>query len=120
MENMIKGHQGDVIFAQIEEIPAGAIATENKPLAVGSGGHAHALTGDVQRFEMDGRVFFKVSGAATLQHVDASLLTPDVYRSAALLPEKDHHPHTLPVGSYEFWIQKSYNPFTLQLEDVED
>lgn len=118
--HLIKGHQGDFIFAQIESLPAGAIRTENKPLAVGSGGHAHAVTGDVERYELGDRVFFDVKRAAALQHVDAAALTPETYKSEALLPEKDHHPHVLPAGVYEFWIQKQYNPYKKAMEAVQD
>lgn len=117
---MLKGHQGDVIFAQIEKLPDGAVRTENQPLAVGNGGHAHAVTGNAERYELEDRVFFVITGDATLQHVDAAALTPETYASAALLPEKDHHPHKLPEGTYEFWIQRQYNPYSKVMERVED
>lgn len=119
MESM-KGHQGDVFFSQIQSIPAGFIKVENKPLAIGSSNHAHAITGDVERYEKNNRVVYKLKSSAALQHTDASLLTEQAYKSPQLLPVKDHNPHILSPGIYEFWIQKTYNPYTKLMEQVID
>ena len=47
MEN-IRFHQGDVIGASIDAIPASAIMVKNRPLAISDRTkHAHVLTGNV-------------------------------------------------------------------------
>ena len=49
MEN-IRFHQGDVIGASIDAIPASAIMVKNRPLAISDRTkHAHVLTGNVER-----------------------------------------------------------------------
>ena len=119
-KELIKGHQGDVIFKQIESIPEGFLKVDNKPLAVGSGGHCHVVTGNVERYEFDNRVIYKLNKDARLQHTDISLMNEQTYSSLNLLPEKDHKPHLLPAGIYEFFIQQSYNPYTKLMEQVKD
>ena len=59
MEN-IRFHQGDVIGASIDAIPASAIMVKNRPLAISDRTkHAHVLTGNVERYEVDKGSFIK-------------------------------------------------------------
>lgn len=118
----IKGHQGDVQFASILEIPKNAVQILHRPLALGEhSGHMHVLTGDVQLFEVDGRIIAAVgSDGARLQHVHESNFTPECYKSTEEIKIADHNSHLLPAGNYEFWIQNSYNPYAKMMEKVID
>ena len=78
-------------------------------------GHA----GDVQfrQIELIPVGFKKVE---RLQHTDISLMNEQTYSSPDPLPIKDHKPILLPAGIYQFFIQKTYNPYTKLMEQVED
>ena len=117
---LLKGHAGDVQFRKIESIPEGFSKVENKPISVGSSGHCHVLTGYVERYESGERVIYKINKDARLQHTDISLMNDKTYKSSDLLPVKDHKPHLLPEGIYEFYIQKVYNPYSKLMENVID
>jgi hypothetical protein len=121
MQNL-KGHQGDVQFAKITVVPRGAIKIKNKPIALGKhSGHMHILTGDVDMFEFEGRTIAVVgSDGARLQHIHESNLTAKAWTSPDELKKADHNSHLLPAGTYEFWIQNAFNPYTRVMEQVED
>jgi hypothetical protein len=118
----IKGHQGDVQFAQIDKVPAGALKTPNKPIAFGEhSGHMHVLTGDVEMFEVEGRLIAAVgSDGARLQHVHENDFSAKCWTSPDELKKADHNSHLLSEGVYEFWIQNAYNPYTRLMEQVID
>lgn len=118
----LKGHQGDVQFAQLSELPFGVKKISNKPIALGEhSGHMHVLTGNVQLFEFDGRLLAAVGGdGARLQHVHESNFTDKCWKSTEELQKADHNSHILPEGVYEFWIQNAYNPYTKLMEQVVD
>lgn len=120
--NPIKGHQGDVIFSSIEGMPDGAQKIEHKPLALGEhSGHMHVLTGDVQLFQVGDRIIAAVgSDGARLQHVHESNFDVKDYASTKELQKADHASHLLPEGTYEFWIQNAFNPYSQAFERVED
>lgn len=123
METPIKGHQGDVQFAQINKLPEGAKPLERKPLALGEhSGHMHILTGpDVQLFEHDGKIFAAVgSDGASLQHIHESRMNEHAWESTQVIEKADHEPHLLPEGVYEFHIQNAYNPYAKAMEKVID
>ena len=70
MKNSLRGHQGDVQFAAIDSIPTGAKKVKNKPIALGEhSGHMHVLTGDVEMFEIDGRIICAVGSDGAFQHL---------------------------------------------------
>ncbi len=121
MQNL-KGHQGDVQFKQIAALPKDAKKITNKPIALGEhSGHMHILTGDVEMFEHEGKVYTSVGGdGARLQHIHESNLTPTAWTSTKELQKADHAAHFLPKGVYEFFIQNSYNPYTKLMEKVVD
>ncbi|MFA5299811.1 MAG: hypothetical protein WC389_16630 [Lutibacter sp.] len=112
----INGHQGDVQFKTVGQIPQNARKIENKPLAYGEiSGHAHVLTGKVDLFELDGKIYAVVGNdGARLQHIKENHITPSCMISTKELPVADHKSILLPPGTYEFGIQKQYDPF----EDV--
>lgn len=118
----IRGHHGDVQFKMICELPQGAIKIGNKPLAYGEvSGHVHILTGKVDLFEIEGKTFAVVgSDEARLQHVMENNFTPDCMTEVKELPIADHKSILLPPGTYEFGIQKQFNPFAKVFEKVQD
>lgn len=122
MTSFIKGHQGDVQFKQVDTIPSNAKKISHKPIALGEhSGHQHIVTGDVELFEVDGRIIAAVgSDGAMLQHIHESNFKLGNYSTRETLPMADHKPHFLPQGNYEFFIQNSYNPFAKLMEKVID
>lgn len=120
--NPIKGHQGDVQFQQITAIPANAIKIANRPIAYGEhSGHQHVLTGDVEMLEHEGRMIAVVGGdGARLQHCHESNFTDKCWTTTEEIPVADHASHLLPEGTYEFYIQNSYNPYSKIMEKVID
>lgn len=118
----LRFHQGDVQGCSIEAIPATAKKIPNRPLALGEhSGHMHVLTGDVQLFEVEGKIIAAVgSDGARLQHVHESNFTAACWTKTKELPIADHGSHLLPAGTYEFHIQQSYNPYSKMMEAVID
>lgn len=118
----LRFHQGDVIGATIDSIPSGAKRIKNRPIALGEhSGHMHVLTGDVEMFEVGGRIICAVgSDGARLQHVHESNFTDASWSKTEEIKKADHNSHVLPAGTYEFWIQNSYNPYTKLMEQVID
>ena len=122
MKNTLRGHQGDVQFVSIATLPAAAKKVANRPIALGEhSGHMHVITGDVEMFELEGRIICAVgSDGARLQHVHESNFSNECYTSTKELPIADHGSHFLPAGNYEFFIQNSYNPYSKLMERVID
>lgn len=118
----LKGHQGDVQFFSIDKIPANAKRVDNKPIAYGEhSGHCHVLTGDVEMFEVDGRLIACVgSDGARLQHIHESKLATKAWERTDEIEIADHKSHLLPPGNYEFFIQNAYNPYLKLMEKVID
>lgn len=121
MKNQIKGHQGDVQLRSITSLPKGAIPIRHKPIALGEhSGHQHIVTGDVELFELDGKVYAAVgSDGATLQHVHESRFDGN-YATKKLIEKADHKPIPLKEGVYEFFIQGAYNPYKKLMEKSQD
>lgn len=122
MTNLIKGHAGDVQFKAIIKLPANAIKITNRPLAYGeTSGHVHILTGQVDMFEIEGKTYAVVGNdGARLQHVIQYNIKPECLTAVEELPVADHKSILLPPGTYEFGIQKQFNPFEKVFEDVQD
>lgn len=81
----------------------------------------YLLTGDVQLFEIDGKIIASVgSDGARLQHVHESNFTNKCWTNTEELPIADHRSHLLPKGVYEFYIQNAYNPYSKLMEAVID
>lgn len=118
----ITGHQGDVQFASIGSVPPNAVKIKNKPIALGEqSGHMHVLTGNVELFEVEGRVIAAVGGdGARLQHCHESNFSETCWTSTKEIQKADHNSHVLPEGVYEFWIQNSFNPYSKLMEKVID
>lgn len=122
MKTRITGHHGDVQFKMIDSLPQNAQKIANKPLAYGeTSGHVHVLTGNVDLFEIGGRTYAVVGNdGARLQHVMENNLTPKCITEVRELPIADHKSILLPPGTYEFGIQKQFNPFEKIFEEVRD
>ena len=118
----IKGHAGDVQFKMIDRLPENAKRIENRPLAYGeTSGHIHVLTGNVEMFEIEGKMYAVVGNdGARMQHVMENNITPECMTEVKELPVADHKSILLPPGTYEFGIQKQYNPFDKVFEQVRD
>lgn len=117
---MKKGHQGDVQFRQISELPKGVKLISLKPIALGEhSGHQHILTGDVQMYEVKDTVFAVVGkDCGRLQHIHESNFKAT--NGIEELPVADHGSIVLEPGVYEFWIQNQYNPYSKLMEKVID
>lgn len=122
MKNSLRGHQGDVQFSSISSVPEKAKKVTNRPIALGEhSGHMHVLTGEVDMMECEGRIICVVGpNGARLQHVHESNFTQEAWSSTEEITKADHNSHLLPQGSYEFWIQNSYNPYSKLMERVID
>lgn len=121
-QNVIRGHQGDVIFNKINSLPTNAVKIKNTPLAYGEhSGHQHVLTGDVELYEIEGRIVAVVGkDGARLQHIHESVMTEQAWTSTEELQKADHNSHLLPEGIYGFYIQNAYNPYSKLMEQVID
>lgn len=121
-KQLLQGHQGDVQFKQVEKLPTGAKKVSNRPIAYGEhSGHQHVLTGDVEMFEIDGKLVAVVGGdGARLQHIHESKMTTTAWAQTKELEMADHHSHLLPEGIFEFYIQNAYNPLAKVMEKVID
>lgn len=118
----VAGHQGDVQFKSLDALPKGATKIQNKPIALGEhSGHCHVLTGDVELFEIEGRIVAVVGKQeARLQHIHESKLTEKSWTSKKEIQKADHDSHLLEEGVYEFYIQNSFNPYKKEMEKVVD
>lgn len=118
-----KGMQGDVQFRSLMKLPKGAVKIKNRPIAYGEiSGHCHVMTGDVDLFEIDGRIVAVVgSDGARLQHVHESKLTPKSWIQKKEVEVADHKSIEIPANAIvEFHIQNSYNPYSKLMEEVID
>jgi len=117
----IKGHQGDVQFKSLSKLPDGAKKITQKPIALGEhSGHEHILTGDVELFEYEGRIYAAVGNdGAMLQHVHESRFDGN-YKTKKVMEKADHKPVPFAPGVYEFFIQNTYNPYAKIMEKVID
>ena len=118
-----KGMQGDVQFATLKSLPKGAVKIKNRPIAYGEiSGHCHVLTGDVDLFEIEGRIIAVIGhDGARLQHIHESKLTKKSWVTTKEIEKADHHSHLLtPDTIVEFWIQNNYNPYKKLMEVVKD
>lgn len=119
---VLQFHQGDVQGRAISKLPDGAKKIDNKPIALGEhSGHMHVLTGHVELFEHEGKIFAAVgSDGARLQHVHESNFSAPCWVTTEELPVADHGSHLLEEGVYEFHIQNAYNPYSKLMEQVID
>lgn len=89
--------QGDVLFAEVDGVPAGAraVAARGTSYVLVEGettGHAHTVEAapEVELFEADGVLYLRTKTGATVEH-------------------QEHHPITLAPGAYEVGRVQEYD-----------
>lgn len=121
--NKFSGHQGDVQFFSIDEIPSSAKKIAKTFFAKSEkSGHAHALCGDYELLELPGQGhIIKVgSDGATLNHTGYSNLTAEYWDKNIALEIADHKSSKLPEGLYYVGIQRRKKHFSKTWEQVKD
>ena len=121
--NKTNGHQGDVQFFSIDKIPSNAKKIAKSFLAKSEkSGHAHALCGDYELFELEDKGFvIKVgSDGCTLNHTQMQLLTPEYWDKNQVMEIADHRPTSFAEGIYYIGIQRRKKPFQKVWEKVTD
>lgn len=103
------GHQGDVQFKQIPELPENAKEVDPRPVALGTTSpNHHFFTGDFQLYEQGNTTYVKVGPkTATLVHGDIN-------------NKNGHGRVTFPEGVFMIAIHQEYNPFLEELENTLD
>lgn len=87
--------QGDVLFAAVEALPAGAVPRDGALLVKGEvTGHAHRV---------------EVPASARLWELDG-VLYMEVVAPTAHVVHEEHHPLTFDKGVYRVWQQREYQP----------
>jgi hypothetical protein len=127
---LLKGHQGDVQFKQIDFLPIvnnnnknNLKHIKNTPLAYGeTSGHCHILTGDVQELLEDDNFKYAKIGekGARLQHIQESLINLKNIKETTEISVADHKSIMLPSGLFKFAIHKRYNPYEKTFSKVVD
>jgi hypothetical protein len=91
---------GDVLVAQVEEVPGGAVQRPHLVLAEGEmTGHSHRIAepGSAQLFQLDAQIYLRVlAKTATLIH-------------------QEHGPIVLAQGDYRVWRQREYSPQEIRI-----
>jgi len=123
MKNQIKGHQGDVQFVSLSEIPKSAKEISKKPVALGEhSGHQHVITGDYKMYQDQDFIYADIQkGGAVLQHIHESNFTS--FDTKKIIEEADHKPITeilTPNTKFIFGIHRKYDPFLKIWERVAD
>jgi len=131
MQTLINyGHQGDLNFRKVENIPNGAIEITKKLMDQKRGGyllalgehtnHAHVMVKEkdssIQIMEQNGRRYLVVNGNP-VKLLHGTFIAPGKIREE----EKDKHATiVLPPGIYEQDFEIAYDPFLRQLRRVAD
>lgn len=123
-DGVFSGHQGDVQIFSIEALPANATSVPKKFIAKSEkSGHAHALCGDYDQYELPNDTGFIVKvgvKGATLNHTQYHNLTEGYWGENKALPVADHKPTVLGQGTYFIGIQKRKKHFSKVFEKVVD
>jgi len=99
MKDPIMWRQGDILIAQVHEIPRGATRRPNCVLAEGElTGHSHRIDqpATAELFESKGRLYLSV-----------------LAREAQVV-HQEHGPITLTKGFYAVWSQREYSPESIR------
>lgn len=119
------GHQGDVQFFSIAEVPASAKKIEKSFFAASEkSGHVHAMCGDYELFESTeapGHIVRVRSGGVVINHIPKSLISEKYWDVPEVLAKADHHPTiNIPEGVYFFGIQRKADPFAGVFKQLSD
>ena len=114
----LQGRQGDILIERIDAIPPGAKPTKERTVALGeSQGHGHVLVAEpktkmkvfVDAQEED--VFYcEAKGQAAMEHL---MVSTGVWTG-------EHHPVSIPDGTYRISRQYQYDPYADAIEIVAD
>lgn len=117
-----QAHQGDVQITSMNEVPSEAKKIAKTFIAKSEkSGHAHALCGDYELFEVPGGHVIKVgSDGCTLNHTGYQNLTEEYWDKNKVMPIADHKPTLLDSGVYFIGIQKRKKHFSKVWEKVRD
>src|ERR1051326_2774213 len=91
--------QGDVLIADIPELPEGGERRQSPVLVTGEAtGHAHQveMLDSAEIWEINGQLYLKVLDATRILH-------------------EEHLPITIPPGTYRVWQQREYSPRDIQI-----
>lgn len=118
-------HQGDVQIFEVEQLPCNVTKIKKTFFAKSEkSGHAHALCGDYELYEIEGEndsYFIKVgTDGATLNHTGYHNLTPEYWDKNQVLPIADHKPTVLKRGVYFVGIQRKKKHFSKVFNKVLD
>ncbi len=114
--------QGDIQIFSIDAIPTEAKKVPKTFIAKSEkSGHAHALCGDYELYEVEGGHVIKVgTDGATLNHTGYQNLTPEYWDKNKVMPIADHKPTMLNLGTYFVGIQQRKKHFSKIWEKVKD
>jgi len=118
-----QAHQGDVQIFSMSAVPSGAKKIEKTFIAKSEkSGHAHALCGDYELYELKdgGHAIVVGSNGCTLNHTGYQNLTPEYWDKNKVMPVADHKPTKLSPGTYYVGIQKRKKHFSKVFEKVRD
>ena len=120
--NKHNGHQGDCQFYSIDSIPSNAKKIEKTFIAKSEkSGHAHALCGDYELYEVEGGHIIQVgTDGCTLNHTGYANLTHEYWDKNQVMPIADHKPSIFSKGTYFIGIQKRKKHFSKVWEKVQD
>lgn len=122
LNGKFQAHHGDVQIFSVDAIPSNAKKVENTFIAKSErSGHAHALCGDYDMYEVDGGFLVEIKdNEAILNHAAYSLLTEKTMKEPKSLPIADHKPITIKPGKYFIGIQQRKKHFSKVWEKVQD
>lgn len=105
------GHQGDVQWFSVDEIPANAKKVEKQFIAASErSGSFHALFGDYDMYETNDGFIVDVKEECVLNHSLATELKGITMDETKVLPKKDHRHSMIPKGIYAVGIQTRFDP----------
>lgn len=107
------GHQGDVQFFQINDIPSDAKKVEKQFIAASErSGSFHALFGEYDMYEIESGFVIDAKEDCILNHsLEAELKKQGISMSKPdVLPKKDHRHSVIPKGKYVVGIQNRFDP----------
>jgi hypothetical protein len=115
-------HQGDVQIFSINSLPKKIKKIDKTFIAKSEkSGHAHALCGDYDLYEVEGGHVIEVgSDGCTLNHTAYQNLTPEYWDKNAQLQIADHKPTVIEPGIYFVGIQQRKKHFSKVWEKVID
>jgi len=116
------GHQGDVQLLSIDSVPSDAKRIAKTFIAKSEkSGHAHAMCGDYELFELEQGFVIKVGhDGCTLNHTGYQNLTEEYWDKNQVMPVADHKPTILKEGVYFVGIQQRKKHFSKVWEKVRD